>query len=166
MIVALYVMLNVFAQMPSFGAPAMNQIFGSLNLNSVPSEITVTFSELNGIRLGSAVVSGGYPIGQVVGIEIVDHTPNDASDALYQVKLQIENLSSALAAESMVALQTTPVTAARRSAETVVELLPVPRGEQNCSHSTGETLCGYASYEKFWSAEKFTATRKSSSKKS
>ena len=150
--VGIYLLVAVFTQF----SPSNLNIFPALSAG--PSEVAVEFDELNGIRLGSAVIAEGQLIGVVsnissVGSELSSENQPDLGNnpTSYQLTVRIAPSYRNLLRRGTVALIASPLSRTRVRPETVVEfMLPLP---PQPILKNGESIVGYSSYREFWSAD-------------
>ncbi len=124
---------------------------------STSQEVTVQFSDLRGIEVGSEVVLRGERIGEVSQIHLAPQlgteAPNSESNG-YLVELTVQRRHLARLSEGSVALLTSPISKNRSEVNVIVEVLPAQENDADSSTAAKRTLVslpGYSSYEEFWS---------------
>lgn len=105
--------------------------------------VSVSFDEINSLKIGSPVIVNGIVVGEVSKI----NKENSKSEKAINVELNVSaNINS-----STIALQSTPTLASKSKPEAIIELLSLPISSIKTKR-TAESIKGFSSFEKFWSA--------------
>ena len=150
--IGIYLLVSIFVQLSPISNGISTAQFASFFSNDVttdPVEFALAFDELNGLRVGTPVLLDGRQVGRVTAIK--GEEKEDAA-ATFHVSVQVESRFGSSVRRGTIGLQAAPMSASRLKPETVVELLAMP-GANGAMLSGGETLTGFSSLEKFWSAK-------------
>lgn len=105
--------------------------------------VSVSFDEINSLKIGSPVIVNGIVVGEVSKI----NKEESKSEKAINVELNVSaNINS-----STIALQSTPTLASKSKPEAIIELLSLPISSIKAK-KTAESIKGFSSFEKFWSA--------------
>ncbi|MCB0322801.1 MAG: hypothetical protein KDD69_04475 [Bdellovibrionales bacterium] len=132
-------------------------------VESGPTEVSVEFEQLNGIKIGSPVLAEGQLIGNVSRISpipfgrrgsatVTGITLKGPKDEAFVVSVKIAPHHRGLLRKGTVALIKSPLSTSRVAPEAVVELL-LPVGHSEPVLKDGASIVGYSSFEEFWSAD-------------
>ena len=146
--IGIYLLVSIFAQF----SPTAGWFTPTTAVPTVSAAISVTvsFDQLNGVKLGTPVLSDGRRIGAVTKIKGPIDSGSRAA-ARYQVEVSVTQSFGLSLHRGTVALQTAPMSVSRMKPVTVVELMFLP-GENPAELARGEPIAGFSSLEKFWSA--------------
>ncbi len=139
-------MFSFFIVMSSLLADISPRSFFALEamVKQPKAVVSVSFDEINSLKIGSPVIVNGKVVGEVS--KITKKTESTNKEAV-NVELNI----SASVSSSTIALQSTPTLANKNKPEAIVELLSLPISSIT-NQKTAEHLKGFSSFEKFWSA--------------
>lgn len=154
--IGIYLLVTIFTQLSP-------QDFW-LAPNNGPTELSVKFEKIPGIKVGTPVLAEGQLVGSVVKISSANSSADDnkevkvtqvadnsvKSSQAYRLQVKIAPRHRALLRKGTIALIASPLSTARVQPESVVELL-IPINSAPVLKE-GEAIKGFSSYEEFWSA--------------
>ena len=147
-----YLFIAIFADLSRVGLKPQSVIAHSPVESKV--NVSVTFNELNDIKVGTPVFAKGEVIGKVEKIEktVSKNKQQKATVTKFNVALSLKNTVS----QSAIILQSTPASSQNIKPKTFLELLNLP-SQSIKTISEGQQLLGFSSYEDFWRDEKLAS---------
>lgn len=157
-------------EIPAFASTSTNNNTGE---NPRLIRLTISFDQLNGIKVGTPVIAAGQAVGAVD--EILpggghSSSPRDANRSSsrstlpakgghdyrgkhdYKVVVSINQSVDSNVKEGTVALIASPLSTQISFKESVIELLP-SRDTNGRPLKDGHSVTGYSSFEKFWATK-------------
>lgn len=122
-------------------APANLMALESL-VKQPQTTISVSFDEVNSLKIGSPVISNGIIVGEVSKI---------SNDSKTNAPVTVEMNVRGNIANNTVALESKPTLASKSKPEAIVELLSLPISSVS-NKKQSQQIKGFSSFEKFWSA--------------